>query len=193
MEEIMAVGSQVALWAIVLTNLLLTLVVIRRLNSEPDRARLGLRTGEPAPNFSAATLTGKTVTLGDLRPRTALLFVAPGCRPCVEALPEYLRLTDLAKSSDTHLVVVSGGDAASTRQMLADAQVTGDIVIAPKSDNRFFDEYRILSTPQFVLLENRRVIMTGAPFIAADDWRTLVDSWETVDANHNFVVATHTD
>jgi hypothetical protein len=172
------VASQIALWAIVLTNLLLTLAIIRRLISDPSRAQPGLRVGEPAPDFSADTLTGNRVTLAGLQSRTAVVFLAPGCRPCVEALPEYLRLAALAKFSDTDLLVVSGGDAASTRQMLAEARVSGDIVVAPRSDNRFFDEYKISSTPQFVLIENKRLLKIGAPFTPARDWKTLVDSWE---------------
>ena len=171
--------SQMALWMIVLTNLLLTLAIIRRLNAEPARARTGLRAGESAPSFSARTLGGKTLTLADLQRRTALVFVGPGCPPCVDALPEYVRLASIAKSSETDLVIVSGGDDASTRQMLEEAHaIHVDTVIAPRSTNRLFDDYRVSSTPHFILVQGKRVVLTGAPFTAANDWKNLVNSWE---------------
>ena len=172
------VASQIALWVVVLTNLMLTLAIIRRMNSGPVPTPQGLQAGESAPTFSAETLTGRTVTLADFQRRTAFVFLAPGCPPCVESLPEYVRLAHLAKSSTTDLVVVSEGDAASTRQLVHDAGIQTDVVVAPRPANTFFDDYKVPRTPHFMVVENKQVVMAGAPYPSNRDWKALVALWE---------------
>jgi peroxiredoxin len=171
-------ASQIALWLVVLTNLVLTIAIIRRLNADGGTSRAGLHVGAPAPSFSASTLDGKTITSKDLRRRTVLLFLSPGCPPCTESLPEYVRLSAMSKSSGTELLIVSSGDAPSTRQMLAEARVQGDMLVAPRAENTFFDNYKISATPQFILVQDRRVLLSGAPFMASDTWKSLVNAWE---------------
>ena len=84
-------------------NVVLTVAVIRRVNrgtSGPLSPQMrGLAPGETAPNFSAQKLDGSNVTLADLsRRRVVMMFVSPGCKPCEEALPDYVRLSAAAQN-----------------------------------------------------------------------------------------------
>lgn len=176
------VASQITLWLVVLANMGLTLVIIRRLSKEQRGTRPGLAVGDLAPEFTAETLMGEPLSRSDFQPRTAFVFLAPGCPPCVESLPELMRLAKIAKSKGTDLVLVSSGDAASTRQLLAEAQVSGEMVVAPRTKHDFFERYRASSTPHFTLVENGKVVMAGAPYSSNQEWRTLVSDWENSDA-----------
>jgi hypothetical protein len=171
-------ASQVALWLVVIANLLITLALVRRVNSERVRARPGLALGAIAPNFSAETLDGEPVSASTFEERTAFVFVAPTCQPCIESMPEYVRLGTLARTTPPALVLVSSGDAESTRQLLKEAQVSPRIIVAPRNKSDFFEQYKANSTPHFTLVENGRVTMVGAPYSSDGGWATLVSEWE---------------
>lgn len=173
-----SVASQVALWVVVLTNLLITLALVRRLNSGQPRPRPGLSIGAAAPDFFAETLEGTQVSVANFDQPTAFVFIGPHCQPCVESLPEFVRLGALAKSTPPALVLVSSGDGESTQQLLKEARVSSQIILAPRSKSDFFELYKASSTPHFTLIENGRVTMVGAPYPSDGGWAKLVSAWE---------------
>jgi hypothetical protein len=79
-------------------NLLLTLLLIRRVNAHAERLprrRFGsanlvsLPAGEPAPVLTVPTISGGTYSLGGAEgDRSLIAFLAPGCAPCHQQLPE---------------------------------------------------------------------------------------------------------
>src|SRR5258706_10943407 len=111
MEQFL-VGSSMLLWVVVLCNLLLTLALIRKVNSGAvDQTKVGLKEGEIAPDFMAETLSGEKVTLAMYAQREVVfIFIAPTCRPCLEALPRYNALGMKAAQSGVEIVLVSRGE-----------------------------------------------------------------------------------
>ena len=80
-----------------------------------------------APNFKAATLTGKQFELQDLRGRVVLLdFWATWCPPCRNEAPQLQKLWE--KYKDKGLVVIGialdSGDDAALRKFAADNELT---------------------------------------------------------------------
>lgn len=174
----LSLASQIALWVVVLANLLITLALVRRMNTRRPPVRPGLSVGVAAPPLLGETLEGKPVSGEAFGARTAFVFVAPNCQPCVESLPEYLRLAGLSELSPPRLVVVSSGDAEATRRMPGASDASSKIVLAPKSAYDAFDQYKASSTPHFTLVEDGRVAVVGAPYMSDSGWATLVSSWE---------------
>jgi hypothetical protein len=79
-------------------NLLLTFLLIRRVNAHAERLprrRFGsaglvaLSAGEPAPMLTVPTISGGTYSLGGTEgDRSLIAFLAPGCDACHQQLPE---------------------------------------------------------------------------------------------------------
>lgn len=90
--EFILVVSSVLLWIAVLFNLMLTIAIIRRGRARQsgfDMANVPtLEIGSQAPDFTAQTLDGKTVTLADYAGKPVVfVFISPTCRPCIDKLP----------------------------------------------------------------------------------------------------------
>lgn len=74
MSQVIAISS-VLLWAVVVFNLLLTFALIRQRTTGTTKSDI-LKAGQPAPDFSAETLLGETVTLSDYAGQeVAFLFI----------------------------------------------------------------------------------------------------------------------
>jgi peroxiredoxin len=161
MDTILVVSS-ILLWVVLLLNLLLTLRLSRRLRSlfpemEP------LRVGQQAPDFSASSLHGKTVTLADYEGQaTALIFVSPDCPPCREALPKVQDLWPSAREVGTELVLVSNADEETTRSIVDGLAADLTILVAHQENNPFFFDYKVMGTPSVCMIDAKgKVQVTG--------------------------------
>lgn len=172
----------VALAVLGVGNLVLTLAIVRRVNrggSEHSSAQLrGLGPGEAAPDFTAQKLDGSNVTLADFsRRRTVMLFVSPGCKPCVESLPEYVRLSAIARDQGEELLLVSGGDHDPTRAMIGKAANAITVIVAPRETHKLFADYKADVTPLFTVIENGHVLSSGMPWNTIQEWRDVLSRW----------------
>lgn len=78
----------------------------------------GPEKGEPAPDYSAVTLDGDTVSLGDYRGRAVLLNVwATWCQPCIAEFPDLRALQDSLGPKGLTILGVSV-DETKPREML---------------------------------------------------------------------------
>lgn len=152
METILVVSS-VLLWAAVLLNLLLTLGLARRIRTAIPVME-SLKVGQKAPNFSAQTLQGQTLTLANYAGRrTAFVFVSPHCKPCQEELPHLRELSSKARDFGTELVLVSD-EGEETTGPFAEGVVDGlTVLVAPRGRNPLFTDYKVPGTPSFYLLD----------------------------------------
>lgn len=68
----------------------------------------GARIGSSAPDFSLKDLEGKTVRLSDFKGKVVLLdFWASWCPPCIETIPELLRIQEKYRDRGFTIVAVS--------------------------------------------------------------------------------------
>ena len=172
--------SSFLLWIIVLLNLVLTLALVRRVNgasgSSPD-IETGPPVGEKAPDFAATTLTGETVTLADYagHPMT-FLFVAPHCQPCHELIKA---LSPWAREARSELVLVCNGSQQEAETMARELNIHLPMLLAPRSENAFFETYKISATPSYCSLDKQGVVHArGIPGPSQRYWQKLTEAWD---------------
>lgn len=161
MESILIISS-ILLWVVVLLNLLLTLGLARRIRNANFPVMESLKVGQKAPNFSAQTLQGKTVTLNDYEGRAAaFVFVSPDCKPCREELPRIRDLFPIARGFGTELVLVSDGGDEKTRSLVDGLADDLPVLVAPREHNPFFSDYKAMGTPSFCLIDAGKTYFEG--------------------------------
>jgi len=178
--------SSVLLWIVVLCNVLISLALVRQLNSKVGKrsaslALGGLDVGREAPAFTAETLHGETVSSTFYVGRTvAFLIVSPSCGPCREVVPSYEALRDGAEEADIELIVVSTGDADKTREFARELQIRLPILIAPQGVNPFMEDYKVTATPFYYLVDNQgKITARDVPRGGrkGSEWNALVEMW----------------
>lgn len=177
--ETVLVISSLFLWLTVLTNVFLTLALIRRLNrTGQSQLETGLKAGTTAPNFTAQTVQGMTKTLADYVDQAiALIFVSPTCQPCRERLPMLQKAAIEARTSGVEFVLVSDGSPEETQIWKQEVDVQFPVLVATQGQNSFFQDYQVTSTPTFCLLgPGGKVGGAGIIGLNFDEWRLLVNS-----------------
>ena len=171
--------SSVMLWILVLCNLILTLALVRRVNSGSPSPK-GLKEGQPAPNFTAENLRGEIVTLATYAQREVVfIFVEPTCGPCREALPSYEAWGPKALQSGVDLVLVSTADAERTHRFVDEFRIKLPVLVAPRDSNPFVNDYQVSGTPSYCLIDKHgKVQSTGSPNLRFGKWRALAEAWE---------------
>lgn len=182
MERILVV-SMLSLWVLVLLNMLVTLALVRRMNSDGRMPHIanqseGIAPGEIAPDFKAETLSGEPLTLASFNGRTtAFLFIGTHCPPCREAIPSYEATRLEAMQAGVELVLVSVDDAAQSRTFADEIATSLPILIAPRESNSFMSDYKLSVTPSYCLIDpGGKVKSSGYPLIERGMWRGWMDS-----------------
>lgn len=183
--------STAALWILLLLNILVTLALVRRLNaaSRPntdgqlrptDSRYKGLIPGQQAPDFTAETLRGESVTLASFAGSTvAFLFVGTHCQPCRDAIPSFERTQSRAAQAGVELVLVSIDNAVQTRVFAEEVATSMRILVAPREENPFMSDYKTSITPSYCLIDQRgKVKSSGYPVIEQGEWTGWMDSEE---------------
>jgi uncharacterized membrane protein YphA (DoxX/SURF4 family)/thiol-disulfide isomerase/thioredoxin len=115
------------------------------------RPAQGLPVGESAPEFQLQNLENEPVTLRELqKPHkpTLLIFSDPGCRPCLELLPEIARWQ---KENDNRLriAVITNGPHSANRAENGPYTVK-DVLV--QHDREVQSAYAVRDTPSAVLV-----------------------------------------
>lgn len=184
--ETALVISSVLLWLFVLANILLTLALVRRINANTPKPE-GLPAGALAPEFKAERLNGETVTLATYTSpghKVALLFLSTHCAPCREILTTLKEQRAATRQAGIELVLVSGDEREDTEALVAELGLDYPLLIAPRTSNPFFADYKIALTPSFCLLNQQgKVRASGIPSIPAGGWKALMDTWTIAEAS----------
>lgn len=182
--EIFILVSVILLWLVVLLNLVLTLALIRRVNTDSQYQRgsalaTGLTTGIQAPNFTAMTLDEERITLADYIGRpTTFVFASPHCATCRALLPTLKHLAPQARRSGAELVLVSGGALEETKVMVAELERLLPVLVAPRAENTFFTDYKLHATPFYCSLDEQgTVVAAGRPDQFSPEWQKLTADW----------------
>lgn len=191
MNEVLVVSS-ILLWVLVAFNLLLTLALVRRMNtlseqSQQDanattsaRTGSGPKLGQPAPPFTAKTLQDDHVSLESYTGGTmAFVFIGTHCAPCREALPAYEALAPSAERAGVQIVLVSVNDMEPTRAFIDETGIRKlPVLIAPANSNSFMSDYGFKGTPSYCLVDAQGIVQSaGYPSFDWGDWKALADSW----------------
>jgi peroxiredoxin len=178
METLLIVNA-LFVWIILGLNLLLTLVLVRRMN-QGEGAQQGLAKKTPAPAFSAQTLGGETVTLASYAGRAvALIFFSTSCEPCREEAPKLEALAPWARQAGVELALVSVDEVEETRRFVDEFKLTLPVLVAPQGSNTFKKDYQVPATPFYYLINARGTIQSaGYPNNPGGAWKKLADSWQ---------------
>lgn len=123
MDNILIINA-VVLWVVVITNFLITLVLVRRLTELLELARGAqrpemIKVGEKAPQMKLVNLTGSIVTDAQLIGReVAMVFISPGCQPCRNVMPELETLYWRTKDIGVEMMIVSLTNSDATQSFV---------------------------------------------------------------------------
>ncbi len=155
MEKILIVSS-ILLWVGMLFNFLLILALTRRISRLPVYDLETLKPGTKAPSFQGKLLDGTAINQEAYQGKTvAFVFVGPHCQPCREFMPYFLEMLPLAREHHVEAVLVSESDADSMRDFLKEHSLDLTVIIAPRSESKFMEDYKVLGTPSFCLVDSQ--------------------------------------
>lgn len=119
-----------------------------------------LEIGQTAPDYSAVSLTGDSVSLAQLRGRVVLLNVwATWCHPCREEIPVLQALHARYASRGLELVGVSvdaRGEEATIREFATDFRMTYPLWLDP--DERVQSTFLAIGVPATFLIDRDGVL-----------------------------------
>jgi cytochrome c biogenesis protein CcmG/thiol:disulfide interchange protein DsbE len=112
----------------------------------------GPQVGDPAPNFTATTLDGRTVSLSDYAGKPVVLnFWASWCNPCREEFPVFR--TALKRHGDQYVMLgVDNRDIESDAKSFARKQ-GADWPIAFDASNAIYKAYGTAGLPQTLFIK----------------------------------------
>ncbi|MEM8887874.1 MAG: TlpA disulfide reductase family protein [Bacteroidota bacterium] len=108
--------------------------------------------GCEAPNFTATTLSGDTITLQDLRGKIVVLnFWFIGCPPCIAELPGLKQLADeFGPREDVVLLALATDDKAALDKFVKEREIGFTILPETRS---VADAFRITGYPTTFVLD----------------------------------------
>jgi len=114
--------------------------------------------GQPAPDFQATTVDGKTVRLSDFKGKPVwLTFGASWCQPCRAENPDIKAVYEKAKASGLEvLAVFISEDAAAVRDYADRVGLAYGKVADP--DTTIASQYRILGIPSHFFIDSAGVL-----------------------------------
>ena len=193
MNTIWLVGL-VALWGLVLINLLLTLRVVQQMRAVEDARKQDeemedlpeLPIGSSAPDFRARSLHGGPAQLSDYAGRgVALIFVSPRCGHCRDEMSSLVKLGASAKERvGIEMILVSDKDNTETRSWIDTireedkVEVDLPILVSSRASSNLTLTYNPRGlTPYFCYLDKQGTVQARGP-LGAGEWASLKREWQ---------------
>lgn len=179
MEAIVLV-TLVILWIVVIINLMLTLALVRKVNSMSQLGGLKqpsiLDEGTEAPDFIVQNLEGEEVTQATYDDKErAMVFVSSSCGPCKDKMPELQELYPKAKKAGVELLIFNLDDIETTRAYVEELEFNVPIFAAPRGVNSLSKVYKIPGTPSYYIIDRRGKITSGG--FLDEKWEKLKSKW----------------
>jgi signal peptidase I len=155
----------------------IVLLKLARKASQPTitTVRRGLALGQLAPAFSAPSLSGEMITLHHYRGQKLLLLFIAAHKLCRAHLPFYLSRLAHAMATGLTVVCVSADELEKTRAFREELHLTVPILVAPREQNAFLDDYQVSPTPAYCLLDEQgTVLAAGSPSEYDRSWQQLL-------------------
>lgn len=114
-----------------------------------------VRTGLPAPDFSAVTLDGSTITLSEYRGKYVLLdFWHTRCGPCIEDIPDLIALHQKFEEDLVLIGVSNDQDRRAVTELVRQHGMPWIQVIDPLDNcSKVRHMYDVSSWPSYVLVD----------------------------------------
>jgi len=155
-------------------------LIVLRSRPAADAVRFDLRQGAQLPDFSFTDFDGKTRKLSELRGKYVLLdFWATWCLPCVEELPNLLKVYEEYAPRGFEIVGMDNDEDLAAARAIVSAQKLPWPQATPASiDTLIEKQFRVRRFPTAILLDPEgRVVSTGGkdqpPLIGARLAETL--------------------
>lgn len=155
-------ASYIALWAVVLFQGFIILMLLRQLGiiylgTAQGVSRDGLAVGERAPDFAVAGLDGQSISLAGLRGLPLLLvFGSANCNPCRQLIPD-LNVFARERQDELRVLFLSRGEIEETRRFAS--EVDAQVPVATHPDSTLPDRYKARVTPFAFLIDGDGVIV----------------------------------
>jgi hypothetical protein len=161
-----------------LVNLALTAAVMRRLRSLAERSPARspapgmLAPGSTVAPFTGVTVDGSPVTLDGLATPALIAFLAPGCRPCEDLLPELV--TRAGRHPAGALAVITAADPGEATGYRHRLDGTAHVVVEDV-DGALNRAFSVSAYPTVYLVDgDGRVLAAGSSFAGLDATDTSV-------------------
>ena len=169
--------SMVLLWLVVLVNFLLTLALIKKINSQSNLPG-GPKKGNLAPYFEAKTLSDGISSIEDfMGSKSLFVFISPTCKPCHELLPHFIEVGKTLQNQNVKFALIVTAELEQAQSLVNEFNISLPVLVAPNSSN-FIKTYKIYNTPFYCLIAKNGIVeATGFPGISNATWKTLVHKW----------------
>jgi|SRR3954447_6604319 peroxiredoxin len=108
----------------------------------------------PAPNFTARTLDGRTVSLADLQGKTVVVnFFADWCTPCAEEAPALSAFAKTLAPGTVMLSIARDSSRSGARAFARRHGMTWTVVL--DSGDRLTQAFRIVGQPATFVIDGR--------------------------------------
>lgn len=169
------VAAVLALGALGLLNLLLTVGVVRRLRQlaaapgalPPGLPDAVLPVGSTVTDFSSTTVDGLTVSRRDLDDGTLVGFFSPGCEPCVEAVPTFVRAARTFPGGTSRVIAVVAGTGEAGAAMRDALTPVARVVVEPPGAAGLVSAFGVTAFPAATLVDADGRIRWSGPDVAA--------------------------
>ena len=178
------IASNLILWVFVIGLAFLVFALTRQIGVLYERvAPAGalminkkLESGDIAPRVQVEDInTGTTLTIGEKRDRSQLLFfLSPGCPVCKTLLP-MLKSVKSAEADWLDVVLASDGDMKAHRDFIAQQNLSGEIYVSSEALGK---QYGVSKLPFAVLIDEKGVIASLGLVNSREHFESLFESLE---------------
>ncbi len=176
-SDIILFANTLIIWLILLSNLLIILALIKKVNSGSERiSDSWLKPGSPAPNFEAPDLQSVPVTLDTYQGKSILLaFVRPSCRTCEMLIPKLAKLSDDINRNGQEFAMVCMASQEVAKEFAKQYSIAFQVIVATRFDNTLIQDYKVGATPFYCLIDEDRKVKEAGYF--APEWDSQKKEW----------------
>ncbi len=143
--------------------------------AEPGDAPVAIRKDEPAPDWDATTVDGRSISSADLRGSYVLLdFWGSWCAPCIDALPKLADVYERFGGERFELVGFAyESEASLTRAMERHEEITWPQVLDDQGD--YGEQFAVRGYPTYYLVDPDGIVVASGSELRGE---SLVETLE---------------